>query len=317
MQDLRVLCDVVKHHSFSQAAVIHGITQSAASQRVGQLEKRLGVTLIDRSVRPLKPTPAGEIFLDGCQDLVDRYDRLTQRVTSFRSELKGVIRVDAIYSAGIDLLNQVKEAYEPLHPSVEIVLEYKHPEEVYAAVRDRRCDLGILSYPRRWRGVEFIPLRDEPMAVVCSPGHDLAKRDRVHASDLSGCSLATFEPGLPAGRRIRQYLKEHDVTAKITSVFDNVDTIKSAVAVTSQVSILPERTVWREVTAGTLAAVDLEPSFVRPMGIVYRRVNSHNDDDLSPLIRSFVDLLLEHAGPGKALARSRGFQSELAMSPAG
>ncbi|MCC7205272.1 MAG: LysR family transcriptional regulator, partial [Phycisphaeraceae bacterium] len=63
MQSLRLFCDVAGHRSFSLAAKKHGITQSAVSQRVGQLEKRLGVTLLDRSVRPLALTPAGELFL--------------------------------------------------------------------------------------------------------------------------------------------------------------------------------------------------------------------------------------------------------------
>ncbi len=305
MDELRVLCDVVKHHSFSQAAALHGITQSAASQRVGQLEKRLGVTLIDRSVRPLKPTLAGEVFLEGCQDLIERYDRLTQRVTLFRSELRGVIRVDAIYSAGIDLLNQIKEAYEPLYPQVEIVIEYKHPDEVYEAVRGRRCDLGIVSYPRRWRDVEVVPLRDEPMAVVCCPDHpSLANRQSVYAAELSGCSMVSFEPHLPAGRHIKQYLKEHDAAVKIDSVFDNVDTIKGAVAVTHHVAILPKRTARREESAGTLVVLELQPPLTRPLGVIHRKGSSQASQGLAPLIQSFVDFLLKHAGPNGDLVEA-------------
>ena len=63
MQTLRLFCDVAACRSVSQAAARHGITQSAASQRVSQFEKRLGVTLIDRSVRPLDLTAAGELML--------------------------------------------------------------------------------------------------------------------------------------------------------------------------------------------------------------------------------------------------------------
>ena len=82
MHGLRIFCDVAKYHSFSQAAQEHGITQSAASQRVGQLEKKLGVKLINRSVRPLVLTAAGEEYLHGCQELLGRYDLLERRVSS-------------------------------------------------------------------------------------------------------------------------------------------------------------------------------------------------------------------------------------------
>ncbi len=295
MQSLRLICDVAKHRSFSHAAADHGITQSAVSQRVGQLEKRLGVKLIDRSVRPLAMTAAGEEFLRGCQELLERYDLLEQRVSRFKPLAEGTVCVDAIYSAGIDLLNQVKESFEALHPAVKVMLEYKHPDGVYQAVRDRHCDLGILSYPQRWHQVQIIPLRDEPMGVVCSPSHALAESRRIHASQLREWSMVTVDQRLPVGRRIRRYLRENGVAPNVTSEFDNFDTIKSAVAVTGQIAVLPKRTVRREVAAGTLAVMELEPRLVRPMGVIYRRCVG--GQDFRPAVQAFIDFLLQHAGP--------------------
>lgn len=294
MQTLRIYCDVARHRSFSQAAAEHGITQSAASQRVGQLEKRLGVKLIDRSVRPLTLTPAGAEFMRGSQALLERYDQLEGRVSRYTPLAEGGVRVNAIYSAGIDLLNQIKEAFVSLHPGVKVIIEYIHPEEVYEAVRDHRCDLGILSYPQRWQQVQAIPLRDEPMVVVCSPSHPLASAPSIHASDLQDWPMVTFEQSLPVGRSVRRYLREHHVHPSVTNVFDNIDTIKSAVAITEQLAILPQRTVLREQAAETLAVIDLEPRLVRPMGIIYRR---HSRKGLRPAVQAFIDYLHEHAGP--------------------
>ena len=294
MQSLRIYCDVARHHSFSQAATVHGITQSAASQRVGQLEKRLGVKLIDRSVRPLALTPAGAEFLHGAQELLERYDQLEGCVSRYKPLAEGSVRVNAIYSAGIDLLNQIKEAFESLHPGVKVIIEYIHPEEVYEAVREHRCDLGILSYPQRWQQVHVIPLRDEPMVVTCSLSHPLASNPSIHASDLQDWPMVTFEQSLPVGRSVRRYLREHHVHPNVTNVFDNIDTIKSAVAITEQLAILPQRAVLRELAAGTLAVIDLEPRLVRPMGIIYRR---HNRKGLRPAVQAFIDYLHEHAGP--------------------
>ncbi len=294
MQGLRIFCDVANHRSFSLAAAQHGITQSAASQRVGQLEKKLGVKLIDRSVRPLTLTEAGAEFLRGCQELLERYDRLEQRVSRYKTQAEGVVRVDAIYSAGIDLLNHVKESFESLHPGVRVVIEYKHPDEVYEAVCERRCDLGILSYPERLQQVQTIPLRDEPMAVVCSPRHPVASLGRVQASHLQAWSMVAFEHTLPVARHIRRYLRDHGVQPEVVNMFDNIDTIKSAVAVTDQIAILPKRTVSRELAAGTLAAVELGPRLVRPMGVIYR---GKSGQGFGPAVQAFIDYLLKHAGP--------------------
>ncbi len=294
MQSLRIFCDVARRRSFSRAAADHGITQSAASQRIRQLEKRLGVKLIDRSVRPLALTPAGEVYLRGCEELLEHYDQLEQQVSHFKPLAEGSIRVDAIYSAGIDLLNHVKESFEALHPAVRVTIQYKQPDEVYQGVHDHRCDLGILSYPQRWHQVQAIGLRDEPMAVVCSPKHALAGTQKIHASQLGHWPMVMFEQSLPVGRRIRRYLREHGANPSEASVFDNIDTIKNAVVVTDHVAILPKRTVMRDVTAGTLAVVGLEPELVRPMGIIYRRPSGQG---FRPAVQAFIDYLFEHAGP--------------------
>src|SRR5690606_36597843 len=134
------------------------------------------------------------------------------------------------------LLNNVRERFGAAFPKVDVEIRYEQPNRVYRAVREGECDLGILSYPRRWRSVGILPLRDEPMAVVCRPDHALAQRgvDRIHARELTGLDMVAFGTGLPVARRIRQYLRDQGAQPHITNVFDNIDTIKSAVAVTDQ-----------------------------------------------------------------------------------
>lgn len=294
LHELSLFCDVARHQSFSQAASEHGITQSAASQRVGQLEKRLDTRLLDRSVRPLELTEAGRVVLREGLDLLERSEKLRLRVARLQGPAQGIVRVDAIYSAGIDLLSRVKDAYEKGHGSGKMALEYRRPDEVYDAVKHERCDLGIISYPQRWRDVEVIPLRDEPMVVICAPDHSLAQHHDVHVSALNHLPMIAFEPSLPVARHVRTYFREHSVNPEVTNVFDNIDTIKSAVAVTGGLAIVPKRTVLREVEAGGLTAIDLNPRLSRPMGVISRRRGGRA---FRATVQEFIDLLLEHAGP--------------------
>jgi DNA-binding transcriptional LysR family regulator len=300
METIRLYVDVASQRSFSQAAARHGISQSAASQRVGLLEKRLGATLIDRSARPFALTAAGEEFLRGCRALLRRYDRLEARVRRRPAPSAGTVRVDAIYSAGIDLLNQVREQFEARNPRITVAVDYKRPEQVYEAVRQQTCDLGILSYPQRWREVAVIPLSHERMALVCAPGHPLAGRTQVQARELGPYPMIGFEPGLPVGRHIRRYLRQHGAQPAITHVFDNIDTIKSAVAMTHQAAILPRRTVAHEVAAGTLVAVELRPALERPMGIIHAKGHGDGAGALAPAAQAFVAFLIRQVGPGGA-----------------
>ena len=301
MQTLKLFADVARHHSFSQAAELHGISQSAASQRIGQLEKTLGVTLLDRSVRPLALTHAGEIFAEGCESMVEQYDRLLARMVGFQKDPEGLVRVSAIYSAGIDLLSRAREQFEAEHEKISVDIRYDRPEQVYQAVQDGECDLGIVSYPKRWRSVDSIPLRDEVMVVVCNPRHPIARRGEVHAKMLGDFEMVTFDTGLPVGRRIREYLKVHGAKPTISNMFDNIDTIKGAVAVTQQLSILPKPTVIREAAAGTLAMVPLIPELVRPMGLIHRR-RTRQGTTLPPETQAFADFLVSHADAQAAAA---------------
>lgn len=324
MKTLRLFCDVARLRSFSQAAAKHGITQSAASQRISQLEARLGVALLDRSVRPLALTPAGQRFYQGSLELLRRYDRLVQELTSLTSAPSGQVRVVAIYSAGIDLLNQVKENFEKAFPRIRVLVEYKRPEQVHQAVLAGHADLGIISYPRRWPGVGVIPLRNERMAVVTAPGHPLARRSRITARKLASWPMIGFEPGMPVEQAIRRYLRHHGVQPNVTAAFDNVDSIKNAVALSSDhLAILPRRTVLRELSLGTLAVIDLEPPLYRPLGIIYHKpalsptgepIPLEDSHALDPATQAFVNFLLQHAGPH---AEESLETMPLALSPTG
>ncbi len=313
MQTLRLFYDVTRFRSFSRAAVEHGITQSAASQRIGQLEKRLGVRLIDRSIRPLALTPAGEVFLTGCRDVVERYEQLEHKVTQFRPQLESRVQVQAIYSAGIELLTKVKDAMAEKHPRVSISFKYTRPDEVHEAVRKGMCDVGIVSYPERWRDVASIRLADELMVGVCRAGHELGKNEVVKPEVFEKYPMVSFEQSLPVGRRIKRYLRENGSNPKIVNTFDNVDTIKGAVGVTDQVSILPERLVRREVEAGTLSAVKMDPPLSRQMGVIYRKRNQGGRGDqmtMTLAVEAFIKTLLEFAGP-ESVAGYENFDSTL------
>ncbi len=291
MQGLRIFCDVADLRSFSRAAELHGITQSAVSQRIHHLEGRLGTKLLDRSKRPFVLTPAGELVAREGRELVARYDTLARSVARLDPERGGSVRVHAIYSAGIALLNQLRTEFQRRRPELDVQIEYEPPAAVAESARTGRCDFGIVSYPEQWPGLQSRPLREEPMCLACGVHHELASEERVRAADLDGRELIHFTHELPAARHIRSYLVENGADAVLAQRLDNIDTFKSMLQATDYAAILPLRTFLAEVRAGLLAAVPLEPSLERPMGVVYARRR------LRPAAQDFAAFLVENAGP--------------------
>ena len=182
LRSLKIFCDIVARRSFSRAAEDNGISQSGASQVVGQLESRLGVQLIERSKRPLIPTPEGRVFFDGCRQLVARYDALEDEVRSLHEDVAGRVRVAAIYSVGLHQMSEYVQEFMARHARANVRLEYLHPDRVREAVESDQADVGIISYPRSSRAVEAEAWREEPIVLACGPRHPFAARDEISAA---------------------------------------------------------------------------------------------------------------------------------------
>jgi DNA-binding transcriptional LysR family regulator len=298
LQAIKIFCDVVRHHSFSRGAAENRVTQSSASQTIHQLEARLGVTLVDRSRRPWKLTPEGKVFFDGSIDLLDRAARLEQDVRRFHSEVSAVVRVAAIYSVGLGPMNGYIQKFMAAHPGTRVQIEYLHPDRVYERVLEETADLGIVSYPQSRRDLAVTAWREEPMVLTCPPTHRLARARAVGPAELQGETFVGFDRGLVIRRQVDRFLKRHGVEVSVAVEFDNVEAIKRAVEVGSGISILPQPTLEREVTMGTLRAAPFTgPRLVRPLGIIHRRGKRFN-----PAVERFVQLLQKEEG----LARRGG-----------
>jgi DNA-binding transcriptional LysR family regulator len=291
LKALKVFCDVVGWRSFSRAAGENGISQSGASQVVNQLERRLGVKLIDRSKRPFVLTPEGETYYEGCRKLVQRYDALEDQVRTLHEEVSGRVRVVSIYSVGLHHMSRHLQQFLAQYPKANVRLEYQHPHRVYEAVEKDHADLGLVSYPRASRTIEAIGWREEPMVLVCAPGHRLAGHRQVSLQHLAGEKMIGFDSDLTIRREIDRVLALHDVEARVVMEFDNIETIKRAVEIDAGVALLPQPTVVREVEAGSLAMVPLATEeLVRPLGIIHRR-----GKELGSTTRRFIELLQHEA----------------------
>jgi DNA-binding transcriptional LysR family regulator len=287
LETLSLYCEVIRSGSFSLGAAAHHISQSAASQAVRQLEVELGATLIDRTKRPFMVTPEGKKFFEACQELLEGFEKAKGEITQQRELLGGVVRVAVIYSVGLQDMGFYTQQFNTHYPQAKIRLAFLHPNEVVEAVVNDEADIGILSYPTTHRSLKVIPWHDEPMVFVCHRSHPLAKKKIVTAKDLSDEKLIAFEKNLAIRKAIDKALRSRGVRPESAMEFDNIETIKQAIAIQSGVSILPRTSVSREIENGMVAAVPLDmPELVRPIGIIHRRQKL-----LTPITGKLIEFL--------------------------
>jgi DNA-binding transcriptional LysR family regulator len=284
IEALKVFCDVARLRSFSQAAAASRLSQPAVSQIVLHLEQRLGVQLIDRSTRPFRLTPQGQIYYEGCKGLFEQYIELETSVRRSQTELAPMVQLAAIYSVGLSDMHQYVERFTQLLPNAEVHIEYLHPDLVYQRVFDGTADLGLVSYPKKSRDLMALPWREEAVVLACAPGDPIARQSRVKPAQLEWVG---FDTNLVIHKRIDAFLRRYRVHVDVQARFDNIESIKRAVELSTGVALLPLPTIEREIKAGTLVAVPLaRAKLVRPVAIIHRRQRR-----LSSAVQCFVDVL--------------------------
>jgi len=292
--NLKLFKDIAQSRSVSKGAAMNGVSQSAASQQLHELERELGMTLLDRGTRPLRVTEPGQLYLEMCQDILRRQDEFDAALDRLKNRVEGTVRIASIYSVGLSEMSHLEQEFSRRYPEATLEIEYLRAEKVYEAVMTDRADLGLLSYPEATKEVKVLPWREEEMMVAASPFHPLAAKTEVHPKDLESLDFVGSDEDQPIHREVNRFLREQHVHVNVTLHFDNLQMIKEAVAHGSGVSILPARVMAAEVAQGRLVPIRITaPGLYRPLGIVHRRKKRFHQ-----AAQAFLDLLLEQPGLG-------------------
>ncbi len=287
-EDCKLFRDVAHTRSLSRAAAMNGISQSAATQHIQELEKKLRVQLLDRSTRPLGLTPGGKLYAELCRDVLRCEENFVAALDDVKSEVEGGVRVASIYSIGLSEVPALREQFSHTCPGVQLHVEFLRPDKVYEAVLSDQADLGFISYPENRRDLTVIPWREEQMTVAVYPSHPLARRRTVHPRELDGQDFISFDEEVVIRRELDRFFREHEVAISIVMQFDNIQSIKEAVVLGSGISILPERAIQTELEHGRLVSIPLNaPDLIRPTGIIHRKKKK-----LTRAAREFLNLVV-------------------------
>jgi DNA-binding transcriptional LysR family regulator len=289
IESLKVICDLTETESFTKAAQINGVTQSAVSQTISSLERQFKSLLIERSKKNFRLTAEGEVLYDYSKQILQTYDALHSKLQEIKEIISGNIRVGTIYSIGLHVLPPYLKKFLKSFPTVNVHVEYQRANQVYEDVIGNVVDLGLLAYPTRDPKLELVMLRKDPLVVICNPQHPLAKLKQIKIKGLNGQKMVSFEKDIPTRKAMDKILKDHGVSVQHVMEFDNIETVKRAVEIDSGVAIVPQETIRQEVTNKTLTAVPLEDGeYARPLGVIYKK-----NKVLSPAIKQFISLLKE------------------------
>ena len=289
IESLKMFCDLAETESFTKAAQINEVTQSAVSQQISSLERQFKSLLIERSKKKFRLTREGQVLYDYSKQIIQTYEGLQSKLQEIKDIVSGTIRVTTIYSIGLHELPPYIKKFLKSYPTVNVHVEYRRANQVYDDVLSNVVDLGLVAYPSRDNRLETVALRKDPMVFICHPQHPLAKSKSLRLKAINGQKFIAFEADIPTRKALDKILKDNGVDVQTVMEFDNVETVKRAVEINAGISIVPQSTITQEIAKQTLACVAFEEeSLYRPLAVIYKK-----NKVLSPAMKQFIGLLKE------------------------
>ena len=282
---LEVFAALAKVGSFSRAAAALGITQSAVSHALKQLETELGVCLVRRAGSAPALTDVGARLLQRANDILQQKEALQQEADHERGIARGTLRIASFgATSSLQLLPPLLEKFARQHPLVEVQIDEQADEAVVQSLLERRVELGFVVLPDE--RFEVVPLAQDELVAVLPESHALASRTAITAMDLHGQPFIRTSAG--SGLHIDQFLAAHGAQPRTLFRFEQLASMLGFVARGHALAI-----------AARLALPDA------PRGIVYRslappRVRmtalaALNFKRLSPAAQAFVALARSQA----------------------
>jgi DNA-binding transcriptional LysR family regulator len=244
VQRLKVLREVAAQGSFSAAADALSYTQSAVSQAVARLEAEIGVTLIERDRRGVRPTAAGAALVEHADGILARLDAAETEVAAIAGVRGGRLRMASFPTAGATLMPVAVATFRASHPEVELSLAEGEPEEIVPRLRAGEFDL-VLVYEFRGvseklgAGMRRFELLDDPIRVALPLGHELAEQDTVRLTELRGESWVQTSAATPYARYVVRSCHAAGFEPRVSFESDDFQTVQGLVAAGVGVALMP------------------------------------------------------------------------------
>ncbi len=281
---LRSLVSVSEHGAITEAARVLGLSQSALSRRILQLEEALGTSLLERSRRGASLTEMGRLAVAEGRDLLERYDRLRGDIAAHLRHEAGSVRIGGGATAVSFLLPRAIASFQRRHPGIRFQLKEASSNEIENDVAQERLELGIVTLPTRNRELAVRPLYDDRIVLVGAREHPLTEQRRPPLSALRDQALVGFEADSAIRRLIDGALRQAGVSVNVVMELRSIAAILQMVALTRNLAFVSELGLRGARGVRVIPLRGL--AIVRSLAVIQKRSRP-----LSPAASAFIERL--------------------------
>jgi len=280
LRQLRVFQSVARTRNFSRTGESVGLTQPAVSRSISDLERALGLRLLDRTTREVALTEAGRSLSTRLDRALDELDTVLTDVAGLADADGGKVRVASSPTLSAYLMPACIASCARLAPRVRFMLLDRIQQDVLASVRDGEVDFGVVVEPPDVDDLHCEPILRDPFVVVMRPSHRLARGTRdagVRWKALDGEPLVLLDGASGSRRYVDEALARHGAACKVEQELGHPTTVFQMVEAGIGLTVMPRLAVPPAGLPG-LSVRALAPRLERTVMLVRR-----HDRALSPV----------------------------------
>ncbi len=284
---LEIFVAITEQGSFSEAAQVLGLTQSAVSHALARLETELGLVLVERGRRGVTLTKAGLEILPNARDVVSRMNIIRQIATASEGTMRGKLRLEITYPLPARLLMQSISAFRATYPEVEIIIVEDFGAEGKNRIAEGLVDVGIVTHPAS--GVESRLIMEDYVCAVMNTEHSLARQTSVSLEQLFNEPLIIPRLGWQLVSEALRKQGENSGRPQVRHMVSDLQMIWEMAHSGIAVALLSEK-AFTEINRPKegLVGVPLSPPLLLPLSLAVR-----SWDAASPVTKRFIETTID------------------------
>lgn len=241
LRHLRYLLAVADHGGFTRAAEALHVSQPTLSQQIRQLEETLGVSLFDRTSRTVRPTDAGEAYIESARRVLVELEAGKRALHDVKDLSRGTLRLAMTPTFMAYLVGPLVRDYVARYPNIHLQIFELSMDDIEAGLLDDSLDIAIAFTQVRHVDIEAIPAFTETLGVMVGRDHPLYEsQDPLPAEEVARLEFALLTTGFVTRNRIDEYFALERITPKVVIEVNSVSTLLEVIRHTAIATILPE-----------------------------------------------------------------------------
>jgi len=292
LRQLETFACIVEQGGLTAAAEHLHLSQPAVSRQLKALERELGAELCLRRGHSVQPTAAGEVAYAFAQRLAALKQDLRQQVAELARPEAGSLVLSCVDTVAVYTLPDLLAAFLALHPAVHVHVHTVPTRSAVAEVLQREADLALTTTPVTHPRLACLPLFDDAVALVASPGFLAAYPPPQVVADLQDLPFIAYEAGTHIRALVDAVLEQHGIRPRIALEFDGHEAVREVLLRGLGLAFVPLSTAGADIAAGRLRRLSPQglPALSRQTSLIMAR-----DGHPGPAALDFIRIAKERS----------------------